>query len=156
MALFIHKLGSTFEAELFMQGGVPAAKDLRGKPLFLHGLTLITTGAFVGTITFVSTPASVQVPISAQEVLSQIDTQSGSALKAGLTREGHLYLIDAGVPTVAVSITGTGTANPILGFPSATSAGKVYAPPSGVAPRVLSVSPSSLDANVLILLTEET
>ena len=164
MALFIRKFGSRFEAQLFMQGGLSGGLDLRaagapnadGKHLFLHGLTLITTGAFAGTITFVASPAGTQVPMSVQQMLAQIDTQSTSALKAGLTRDGRLYLIDAGVPTAAVVVTGTGTANAILGFPDSNSSGTFYNPSDGIAPRVLNASPAVLDSSGIVILTEET
>lgn len=162
MAIFIHKLGSLFEAELFLQGGIIGGRQLAGvgdplggKSLFLHGKTLVFTGADTTTVTFAATPANDQSPMSIGEIIDQIHTQTSNGVLAQL-HKGRLALRDGtSPPTTALGLDATSTALEQLGFKGGTAvAGMFYLPSDGVPPRLISISQSSNDSNTHCLVVE--
>lgn len=158
MAQYLRQYSSIKEAEIKINGGVVGGKDMRKtSQYFVHGLTLVCTGAFAGTITFAATPASAQVPMTLKQIISQIESQSSNGLTAGLMPEtGALYIIDAGVPAVAVVLGVTSTGLAALGFDKAGVTGKFYNTSGGAAPRVLNVFTAPDNGGRVIALTEET
>jgi hypothetical protein len=156
MALFIHRLGSQKETEVFLQGGIIGGASLVDKDLYIHGQTLVFTGASTATVTFAASPANAQVPLSLTQVLAQIVAQTTSAIKPFIFN-GRLGLIDAGVPSAATGLAAGSTALAALGFKAATAVtGKVFNAPGGAAPALVSGGTSPVDANTFILITEET
>lgn len=164
MALFIQKFGSREEAELFLQGGIIGGTSLvgvgqpkGGRPLYLHGETLIFTGANTDMVTFAATPANAQVPLSIDEVISQIGTQTTNGVLAKVFK-GRLLLRDAGAtPSAALGLSASSTALAKLGFEAGKAvSGTFYAPPEGAPPRLVSVGPSPIDSNTFCVVVERT
>jgi len=152
MALKVHKIVSIEGVNRFLVGGIQGGVDIRKDyaSLYLAGKTLITTTPS-HTITFAGTPGA-QVRFKPADVLAAISAGTGGAV-IGKWLDGRLVL----TATAGVTLAATGTANAQLGFsPDTPTVGTVYAPPDGVAPRVINVGPgdSGHDGTFLVL-TEE-
>ena len=110
------KFGTLEELEIFLQGGVIGGVDLfkrstapGGQGLWgLVGATIVFTTP-AATVTFTGTET-----LSVQDVISQIGTQTTSAVQPRLYR-GRLVLIEAS-PSAGLVATSASTALPLLGF----------------------------------------
>ena len=133
--------------ELFSNGAVRGGSALGGPLWELDGKTLEFTAPSALTVTFVSkSPAD---PIRAADVIAQLSAQA-PGVKAHL-RDGRLSL---SAPS-GVTLGPGGSANALLGFPSAGVAGVPYSSPGGPLPRIILVLESQLVADAFIVWTEE-
>jgi hypothetical protein len=110
-----------FEAEVFLQGGLIAGKELPisgGSALQkdgvwgLNGKTIILSSPAAETVTFVASPAIDQAPVTMQEIRTQIEVQTTGVVVRWFGR--RLVLIEAS-PSSGVVIDG-GTALGDLGL----------------------------------------
>ena len=155
MALKVHHLHHS-QLKHKLQGAIfgAMAADQQGLHLSFTGLfgkTLIFTTPAV-TVTFVL-PASGEDIYPFLEVKSQIETQAPLLLVA---KQMGQMLITRKAPVVGtnVALGFTGTANSILGFSTTVATtGTAYAPPNGVAPRLISYH--QLDDAMLQVITDE-
>jgi hypothetical protein len=134
--LKILRFGDTDAAEHTLNGGIVSGKQMSGKLLGLHGLTLIF-GTPAGTVTFNDPTGE---GLSVGDIKDQI-----VAVHATLTvqfYEGSLRIRDTDVSS-AVVLDKDGTANAYFGFSKAKDiSGTVYNPPDGAAPRLIDFSSS--------------
>ena len=158
-ALYTRKFGSLEEVNTFLRGGIKGGAQLALQPsgpvgaqtlavFGLHGKTLVFN-APSGTITFADATG---IGLTLVDIAAQI--KAGLAALAIRFDNRHLML-EYATPGTAVNLDLTGTANPIFGFDTAAdTAGVVYAPYTGTAPRLLSLQPwGQMDGVVVV--TEE-
>ena len=137
MTLQVHKVHHS-DLEHFLLGGIMGAVVVKNSPGIsgLVGKTLNFT-APVGVVTFVA-PDPLPVFDDVNESLKLRIETDVAALR--VTFPGGRLAINLAVPGTGVALANTGTANPLLGFSTATAtAGTYYNPPGGGAPELVSV-----------------
>lgn len=150
MALNFRKFNTVDEVSTFLKGHLIGGVDVKGRQLFVHGLTLIFTTPSA-TVTFAATVASAQNPLTLQQVKTQIEAQA-----AGVTAKfnrGRLELF-ATTPG-AIGLDKDGTANAIFGFTSAADmAAAPYNVPGGAAPALVQIIPDN-GSNAYMVVTND-
>jgi len=139
--------------DLMLRGGISAGSQLKAPVFGLHGLKLtFTTPAVV--VTFADASGA---GLSLQQIVTQIKT--ASVALAPRFVDGALFL-EAVTPVGIVLNTqeASSTAARVFGFATTSGAstlsGVLYAPPDGIAPRLVNISPSG-SADSIIVVTEE-
>lgn len=158
-ALYARKFGTLEEVNTFLRGGIKGGAQLSLQPagpvgaqtlavLGLHGKTLVFN-APAGTVTFADATG-------AGLTLDAIAAQIKAALATLAVRFDNRHLVlEYATPGTAVNLDLTGTANAAFGFDTAAdTVGKVFAPYTGAAPRLISLQPwGQMDGAVAV--TEE-
>lgn len=150
----IHRLGRRDEAEAFLQGGIVGG-SFSGTLFDLDAKTLIFSAPAGETVTFASSPATPQVGLGIKDIIDQIVAQTTDLIVRAIRESNGFRLLivhDVATPTAIVLTVGTG--NTQLGFSDA-QAGTFYNPPSGVAPRWLSLTAGPLSDSAYTIVTEE-
>ena len=157
MAQYIREVNGRISVEFFLNGAIVGGRDMRKGDLFIHGLTLVFTGAVAATVTFdAGVGATAQTPMKLKTVMEQIATQTTNGIAGSIGLDGRATFVDAGVPTTAVGLDSASTALSAFGFKASTTiVGTFYNPVDGAAPRLLSISTSTINANQYLLLVEE-
>ncbi len=131
---------------LMSNGAITGGNALRNALWELDGKTLAFTAPSSATVTFAAkSPAE---PMTAADVIAQLNDQAPN-IKAYL-RDGRLSLSAAS----AVAISGTGTANVVLGFPKDGVIGVAYNSPGGPIPRIVTFVESTAVAGEFYVWTE--
>jgi hypothetical protein len=130
------------DMECTLQGGIWGGRNIasqnKGRIPGLDGKTLIFTVPSL-TITFSDTVGEGLTP---QEIVMQIVTADHSIVP--FWRDQNLHMVRAAWEGAGITLSWSGTANPIFGFSSATeTAGTYYNGPSGELPRVLETNNKS-------------
>ena len=134
-ALYARKFGTLEEVNTFLRGGLKGGAQLNPTVFGLHGKTLVFN-APSGTITFADATGA---GLTLDAIAAQI--KAGLATLAVRFDNRHIVL-EYATPGTAVNLDMTGTANGIFGFDAAAdTVGKVFAPYTGTAPRLLSLAP---------------
>lgn len=158
-ALYARKFGTLEEVNTFLRGGIKGGAPLTLQPsgpvgaqtlavFGLHGKTLVFN-APAGTVTFADATSS-------GLTLDAIALQIKTAIAALAVRfDSRRVVLEYATPGTAVNLDNTGTANALFGFDTAAdTVGKVFAPYTGSAPRLLSLQPwGQMDGVVAV--TEE-
>jgi len=151
--LVVRKFGSYNDANLLLRGDILSGPLGNAAPvvsptllLGLHGKTLIFTTPAT-TVTFSD---ATQAGLSISAIALQIQT----ALTAShvVSAQERRLRIEKATPGVIV-LSGTGTANALLGFGNTTTTTVKYAAPDGVAPRFISMVQA--DGQAFLVVTEE-
>ena len=153
MALKTYRFASHKEMDTFLRGGISAGAKIKlavspgpGAPNSatklavqgLHNKTLVFTTP-AKTVTFADASGA---GLSLKEILAQINTGLGAGYTARF--DDSLLIIEDDDASGPVVLTGaTSTAASVFGFPPVTVSGVVYAPPDGVAPRLLMHAPDN-------------
>ena len=139
--------------DLTLRGGIAAGSQVKSPIYGLHSLKLVFTAPAV-TVTF-SDPSG--AGLTYQQVVAQI--KAAIATMAPRFSDGRL-LLEMTTPSAIVLNTQQAQSTAAITFGIATTAGAstlsgtLYAPPDGVAPRLVNISPSS-QMDSIILVTEE-
>jgi hypothetical protein len=136
MALLVRKVGDLIELNVLLRGGIFSGREIKAALYGLDGKTLVFTTP-AATVTFDTNPEGSQQSLSLQDIVEQINAT------VGLTGYAKAFKsrIQLQKPTgnAAVVLSGTGTANALLGFGDSTVTGVVYAAPGGSAPALVSI-----------------
>lgn len=128
MAVRFRIFKSTQDLELFLNGGLSSSESPGTDFNALVGKTLIFTSPSATTVTFTASANTEKKRVDPNiltpaEVIAQIK----AAIPALDARwDGKTLSIVESTPASGVVITGAGTANSILGFPSQTTTGRVF------------------------------
>jgi hypothetical protein len=147
-ALYARKFGTLEAVNTFLRGGIKGGAELSPTVFGLHGKTLVFN-APSGTVTFADATG-------AGLTLDAIATQIKAAIATLAVRfDSRHVVLEYATPGTAVNLDNTGTANAAFGFDTAAdTVGKVFAPYTGSAPRLLSLQPwGQMDGVVTV--TEE-
>lgn len=151
----LRKFGSMEEAELFLRGSVASGPIKTAAPsdttvYGLNGLTLIFTNPS-HTVTFSDTSMA---GLSLSAIVAQITAVLGGSANVKISTDRRIIITETS-PTTGVVLSNTSTALAKLGFDPAGVSGKVYAPPSGVAPRWLDINTFGPSESLIMIATEE-
>jgi len=148
--LRVRKITTINRVELFLQGAIFGGNDLRGQVAGLVGNTITFAKPAAASCAFVAGANAGY--LTAAEIKAQLEAAI-TGLKVKFL-EGRIVLIETS-PSGGVQLGGgVQIAKTLLGFAkNSTEAGRVYNPPDGAAPRLISVSPDMSNSHVII--TEE-
>ena len=155
-ALRLRKFGSFEDLELFLRGGIQSGSVPNAGPTSPLGVvyelntkTLIFTTPAT-TVTFADTT---NAGLSLRQIIDQINANGTfTATCVAKAVKGRIQIVQK-TPAAGIVMTG-GTACAQLGFPASES-GTFYNPPSGAAPRMLSIETFGPSESLMLLVTEE-
>jgi len=144
----VRKIGSIFELNLFLNGGLLSSRKIGNLALYgLHGKTLEFTSP-AGTVTFATPGSSLQEGLTLKEIVTQIN-----AIHSGYARMYKEALVLSGPSPVVLDA--SSTALELLGFDKAGMTGVAYGKPGDAAPALISVAADEHAADTWVLVTEE-